>query len=152
MSGMDGWVNFPINDARFQNTGEGGMFVKLVVCDDRDYDDRFGVCCGVHVIDMMSESLIADDRYPLDDDDDYRRMESFHFPHLKSNDFFRYNSREYLAAIVLGSTDWSGWDDERGDYWSCTFDDLSDEGKALYRQLEALYPGCTLHLLTFLDT
>jgi len=57
-----------------------------------------------------------------------------------------------LAALVLGTTGWSGWHEADGRYWECRFDDLSAEGKALYRQIEALYPGCELHLLTFLDT
>jgi hypothetical protein len=57
-----------------------------------------------------------------------------------------------LAVIILGSTDWSGWNESKGRYWTCKFDDLTEEGKALYKQIEALYPRCELHLLTFLDT
>jgi hypothetical protein len=64
----------------------------------------------------------------------------------------RYISRPYLAAIVLGTTGWSGWHTSEERYWSCTFEDLTPEGKALYRMLAQLYPGCTLHLLTYLDT
>ena len=64
----NGWVNFPVNDPSWQNTREGGMFVKLVVCDDREFDDKFGVCCGVNVFDRVTEQLIADDRRPRPED------------------------------------------------------------------------------------
>jgi hypothetical protein len=58
----------------------------------------------------------------------------------------------YLASVVLGSTGWTGYNPETGDSWSCTFEDLSPEGKVLYESMQRLYPECRLHLLTFLDT
>jgi len=87
--------------------------------------------------------------------DAFDAWRAYHFP--RSNDdavagVERYLSRDYLAALVLGTTGWSGWHEADGRYWECRFDDLSAEGKALYRQIEALYPDCELHLLTFLDT
>lgn len=60
---VSGWVNFPVNDPAWKNTHEGGMVVKLVVCDNRE-NDQFGMCCGAYVVDHLCESFIADDRRP----------------------------------------------------------------------------------------
>ncbi len=163
---MSGCVNFPINNPAWKSTGEGGMVVKLVVCDDREFDSQFGVCSGAYVIDMLCESFIGDDRRPypvapaiagsLEALDAQQQAErdwvAHHFPNLDGPDEpNRYLSRPYLATLVLGTTGWSGSDADHN-YWQCRFEDLSAAGQILYQQIEALYPGCTLHLLTFLDT
>jgi hypothetical protein len=138
------------------------MVVKLVVCDNRELDDQFSVCCGGHVTDLLNESLVGDDRRPqpsaeavLEEQKAIDDWNEYHFPSMHDadgRDIGRYLSRGYLAVIVMGTTGWSGWNESEGRYWQCEFDDLSDDGKALYRQIEKLYPGCELHLLTFLDT
>lgn len=66
----------------------------------------------------------------------------YHAPHL---------SVPYVAVILLGSTGWSGFSQITG-HWLATRESLTDEGKALYVALEALYPGHTLRLTTWLDT
>ena len=170
-----GFVNFPIDDPRFRNSGEGGMFVKLVVVDDRDYDKSdWTICCAPGITDHLGESLIADDQAPrpiLDIDEGSspehaleviaahdvkdRAWVERHFPRAHQTDedpFGAYTSRPYLAALMLGITGWSGFDEAVSEYWCCSHDSLTDEGRALYAQLQALYPGCTLHLLTYLDT
>lgn len=165
----NGWVNFPVDHPDWKNTKEGGMFVKLVVCDDRDFDDRFGICCGVNVFDQVTEQLIADDQRPMPEyalglehyasEEEFvqafeeevtkkREWEQYHFPFIHES---LYTSRPYLASIILGSTGWSGYCDGVG-LWHCTYSDLTEEGKTLYDSIQKLYDGCTLHLLTFLDT
>lgn len=172
----NGWVNFPVDNPDWQNTKEGGMFVKLVVCDNRKYNDKFGICCGVNVFDQVTEQLIADDRRPQPKDCDgleqytseaefvrafeeeqrkKREWEEYHFPFIneKHPSDRSSTSRPYLASIILGSTGWSGFSYSDGvGLWHCTYSDLTSEGKDLYDSLKSLYPGCTLHLLTFLDT
>ena len=152
---------------------EGGMFVKLVVVDDRDYDGTpWTICCGAHVTDTYSEPLVGDDRadrptaapYPADatpeqlrtimdaDDRADAKWVARHFPaYGEAGAAERHASRPYLASMVLGITGWSGASAEYKS-WRCTYEDLTEDGKAIYRQLQALYEGCTLHLLTFLDT
>lgn len=167
---VSGCVNFPVNEPAWSNSNEGGMVVKLVVTDDRDFDVQWGKCCGAATYDVLTEVLLGDDKRPppgkkgsyettadlLNEQTAFGEWESYHFPHLHAVDkdlgSDRYLSREYLATLVLGSTGWSGWSEETKDYWTCTFEDLTEEGKAAYRQLESLYPGCELHLLTYLDT
>ena len=172
---MFGAVAFPVDNPTWRNSGEGGMFVKLVVVDDRDYDDSdWTICCGVSVSDLKSEELVGDDQLDppalrfeegeapeealqaLDEHDRAARAwEERHFPSLNdeaAKGHGRYLSRNYLAAVTLGNTGWSGFSDALERYWHCTHDDLTSEGKALYASFQKLYPGCTLHLLTFLDT
>lgn len=166
---VSGWVNFPVNNPAWQNSMEGGMVVKLVVCDNREFEDQFGVCAGASVTDVLSESFVGDDRRPkpapaerYDSIDAvqaeqaaFQAWEAYHFPRTEdgaASGIERYLSRDYLAALVLGTTGWSGWNEAEGRLWECRFDDLTAEGQALYRQLENLYVGCELHLLTFLDT
>lgn len=168
----NGWVNFPVDDPSWYNTKEGGIFVKLVVCDDREYDERFGLCSGVYVYDHYSETLIYDDKRPLPKNDfkrsdfyneqdfltaiendctDLQKWEEYHYPGINHRTEPQYISRTYLAVIIMGSTGWSGYKDNNG-LWQCTYDDLTEDGKQLYNSIEKLYPNCTLHLLTFLDT
>lgn len=165
-----GCVNFPVKAPSWQNSVEGGMVVKLVVADNRDFDEQFGVCCGAQVRDVLTEILIGDDKGPppkspehfdtpadvIGHEEARIAWEARHFPHLASGekdmDALRFLSRDYLAAVVLGVTGWSGWNDAEGEYWTCKFEDLTKEGQALYRQMESLYQGCELHLLTYLDT
>lgn len=168
-SAVSGYVRFPVDDPAWRNSMEGGMVVKLVVCDIRAFDDQFALCSGASVTDVLSESFVGDDRRPCQqppqnydsieavhaEQHAVAQWESYHFPNLADDavqGVERYVSRGYLAVLVLGTTGWSGWSEAEGRCWQCRFTDLTDEGKALYRQIEALYAGCELHLLTFLDT
>ena len=75
-----GFVNFPVDDPAYTNTGEGGMFVRLVVAPidvpERPEDEELGdymeraravdwmVCCGGHQFVLYDESFIGDDVHP----------------------------------------------------------------------------------------
>lgn len=54
-----GFVNFPTSDPRYKNTGEGGMFVRLVVVPNRDAD--FMVCAGGEIRFLADAALVGDD-------------------------------------------------------------------------------------------
>lgn len=168
---ISGCINFPVNDPAWKNNCQGGMFVKLVVCDNRKFANQFGICSGAQVYDILAESLIADDRRPSPEPiEEYAsasveaieaeqrssaEWEAYHFPRLadpQANGHDRFMSRDYLAVLVLGTTGWSGWHVEEERSWNCQFDDLNEEGKSLYRQMQTLYEGCEIHLLTFLDS
>lgn len=167
---MNGCVNFPVNNSDYYNSNEGGMFVKLVVCDNREHDNKWEMCCGVTVNDLLAESFVGDNQRVNPEFDtcltpadiiqaqvtsrDWIRV---HYPNFDNHDpaletIEQYISRDYLAVIVLGSTGWSGHHCETNACWHCTYEDLTEQGKALYKQIQMLYPECVLHLLTFLDT
>ncbi len=43
------------------------------------------------------------------------------------------------GAICIGASGQCPWDNERKEYWRPTFDDLTEEGKTLFKFLETLY-------------
>jgi len=171
---VSGCVNFPIDNPLYKSSNEGGMFVRLVVVDPVDlvkpidYDNKWVVCCGGYQYLIMDECYQRDDLREIPYDPDFeinykkrQEYEEFHFPDLNNREkdkddekdiYRRYRSIPYLAIMTIGSTGWSGWSDELGGYWYCTFDDLTEEGKELYRNIEKLYPGCKIYLQTWLDT
>lgn len=134
-SAISGCVNFPVGDASWKNSFEGGMVVKLVVCDNRDMDDEFAMCSGAYVVDQMNESFISDDKRPRPEHGVYESLEdiekaaridnewqAYHFPNAHEDGQGalqnKYASRPYLAALVLASTGWSGYSESEG-YWEC---------------------------------
>lgn len=130
-----GFVKFPVQDQRFTNTGEGGMFVRLVVVDPaKGKDEDWMVCCGGY-------QCVTRDECVCDEEAD-----KFHFPDQDPS------SISYLNITTLGSTGWSGWDKAKECYWRCSYEDLTEEGKRLYDLIKSLYQGCDLYLQTWLDT
>lgn len=168
----EGFVIFPMGSAAYPVGGGRGTFVKLVVLDEVvGQEDTLAMCTGVSVFDFLQEILTGDDKRPPPDDaiipdgagpeetmrhldDDQRAFHHwmrFHYPLYGTGEELVQVSRAYRASIVMGSSGWSGYNENTGN-WCATFDDLTPEGQALYRMMEALNPGCPIHLLTFLDT
>lgn len=145
-----GYVNFPVN--RIPSTGEGGLFVRLVVI-DQDY--KYMPCCGGYQSFQLDETFLGDDlladvfnKTNLSISKELNLIQKTnlkYFPGLNEDGDNKYSSIPVLAVITIGATGWSG-------PWRCRFEDLTPEGQKLYRSLEQLYPGCSLRLLTFLDT
>ena len=178
-----GYVNFPTKNSRYKSSGEGGMFVYLVVVEEWEEagsDDGWAVCCTNDVVIPLSDCVVGDDQIPNPPEPDWAAMggaeetnralrehenlrpQGHHYPGVQSEEEGRqkYDSIPYLAAICLGTTGWSGWDEEAGEYWKCTFDDLTRDGQMLHHLVQKLYQGvgpkqkcrAKLHLVTFLDT
>lgn len=136
---QNGYVNFPVNSTEYRNSNEGGMFVTLAVI-EKDIHS-WGKCCGYH----NSQCV-------------YNEMVAGIYPDIEESDFFIKDEHGYfsdsislLANLTLASTGWSGYSDKKG-LWKCTFKDLNEDGKALYKSLKKLYPKCKFHLITWLDT
>lgn len=129
-----GFVQFP--NYR-HGTGEGGTFVRLVVVDhDELSEDSWMECCGGQSEFYKDECLVGSDVK-------YVGTEKFFAPcrHGKVSPYC-------LCVMTLGSTGWSDGE------WICRYEDLTQEGKALYDLVRKLYdkPGCQLILQTYLDT
>lgn len=60
-------------------------------------------------------------------------------------------SHELHAAVLLGTTTDSWWDERTGAYWVATREDLTDEGQRLVVALDRAY-GVSAILLTHLST
>lgn len=166
---VHGFVNFPINDSAFKSTKEGGMFVKLVVLAKNDFETE--QCCGCGVYDFLQESFVGSDHPLIENphliESDQERYEAFdknkkqYFPNCHDFEEKEYRQKKLaflnimcpaLSVTVIGSTGWSGWHEEEGKYWHCTYDDLTEDGKNLFESIRKLYPNNPIHLLTFLDT
>ena len=174
----NGFVDFPVNREGFHNTGEGGIFVRLVAVDQaEDVYDEWVLCCGGYQEIEYDECLMGDDVHERDtftkDGHLISAVEDFHFPRMREeyeptpheeeqndvdeatsywNDYYKWRSINYLAIITLGSTGWSIYDDTKDEYWLCHYNDLTVQGKALYQSLQELYPTSKLYLQTWLDT
>jgi hypothetical protein len=169
-----GWVNFPIKDKVYKDTREGGMYVKLVVLFPKK--SKVSCCYGSDDFSLYCNELINDDENYLSrenvtkvmsrnnicyedwerEEEKIKRREEKYFPRMHDEQdesiYGKWLSVPLLANILIGSTNWSGFDDELGEYWYCKVSDLTEEGMQLYKSLEKLYPNCEIRLLTFLDT
>ena len=159
-----GFVRFPVTDPDWKNTGEGGMFVRLVVYEKEGVDWK--VCCGGYQHIFCDESLLTDDALGrrernssedlqniLEEQEAWDHLLQKHFPNINQrDDQYQYVSRPYLCVLTLGMSGWSGFHEEKGHYWHCEIEDLTEEGKVLYESIKNLYPGCHVELMTWLDT
>ena len=158
-----GMVHFPVD--KYPSTREGGMFVRLWVVPNESY----GLCAGVCSVELISEVFLGTDVLgPQMDADAQTIATAWEQPMHSVKDLDKVlalekeldaktrgtlvspssvgDIAEVVCSITMGSTGWSNGE------WRCTYDDLSTEGKALYDSIRKLYPTCTLHLATFLDT
>ena len=148
---VTGWVRFPVEDPQWEFSREGGMFVRLMVIDGRNHKEEhcWMECCGGTVEVQLDETPQVPDAL-------MQRLWPGMFDgmgrHRTEPTPKNYNSVPCLATLVIGSTGWAGWSEEKNTYWTCTEDDLTEEGKALVASLRRLYPGHELVLTTWLDT
>jgi hypothetical protein len=168
---MRGYVNFPVDSKEYTNSNEGGMFVWLVVIPDEK--ESFCQCCGGIISILNSGECYQGDhdrpRPDLPDLDERactieeidewqranREYEEIHYPWINNeaekNIYKKFLSIGYYAAILVGSTGWSGYSDEYG-YWICKLEDLTEEGRELVDMIQHLYPKGKIVLQTWLDT
>jgi len=111
-----GFIRFPIGDPRYQNTNEGGMFVRLVVIEG----NRWTKCSGGLNSFVADKEFIRDNRRPVPrkqdygttlseiqrEQSDYQKYENFHFPAINKVENLavgasKYLSRPYLAVYLL---------------------------------------------------
>jgi len=141
----NGCVSFPVDSKEYVSTGEGGMIVQLVVMDESK--EGWHMCCGGGCYVMHGEALTGMTG---------RHRPDRHFPKLRDKDvddlYEQFMSIPYLACVDLGSTGWSGYSDQNGEYWKCGYPDLTNVGQELYNLMQKLYPEGTVYLLTWLDT
>ena len=139
---VTGMVNFPVNSPDYENTHEGGMFVRVLVLVGDD-PFKWMECCGGSQILDYDEILLGG------------HTEEKLFPNINQKDKKYpnpYRSVECWAILTLGSTGWSGWNDTHSQYWTCSEEDLTIEGRVLLQFLHAQYPSSEIVIATWLDT
>lgn len=163
MSSVD-LVNFP-NDGDWEDSGEGGLYVLLVVPEPDDWDD--GCHRDVSIVMTSPDVVVTPEARDFWDSVDHRSSgfsksieASKIFKEMKRDDLNRWAmfttspedySRSVVAAMVVGSTPCSLYSDRDGHYFDAAYEDLKPEGKALFDGLRAAY-AIEPVLITFLDT
>ena len=139
---VEGHVMFPIGETGWTNTRDDGMFVRLVVLAEAEDE----ACSGALVEHLYHQAeLLGDDtgRSPGE-------VEQECFPKInvaddeKGGDGYldRFLSVPCLAVVELGSTNWSGWNNDLGGplgiggYFRCEKQHLTFEGSAIYSALK----------------
>jgi hypothetical protein len=133
--------------------------------------EKFMRCCGGWNRFIYDETFIGDDVHPTrtynEIGNEVDPATDFHFPFLKKRhldyrprakaagpkmEAENFISTDYLAVLTIGSTGWSGFNKNKGEYFICKYDDLTEQGKSLYDSIKKLYPQGTIYLQTWLDT
>lgn len=161
---VHGLVDFPVDT---ESTNEGGMFVRLWAVASKNV----GLCSGTATTELVDGLLLGTDttRKKLAKNEALRekaweqpltnpkkivrllRMEEKRQTKVFSQFFHKDEKNErwstaLAGSMLMGSTGWS-----HGSF-ICTYENLNAKGKEFYDLFKSQYPGCKLHLLTFLDT
>lgn len=164
-------INWPVNDTRYQNSGEGGLYAYLVVPADGGVSRDTGGCCvctyayltrpdvclspeGIGIWDEVPES----EEWPLPPSplhEAREELEKAGHKHTadKLSNFLSYDtlSEALDVVIFLGATDRALITEETGTYFTATPDDLTPAGRTIYDTLAKEHVNRPV-LLTFLDT
>jgi hypothetical protein len=164
-SARRGFVNFPTADPAFKHTGEGGLFVRLVVIPNPDSD--FMVCQGGEIRFLASGILVGDDitaipPKPASPEKElagvgfFRRIRSLFSQPDESRAWADYYDRlerrkTFLTAVYFAQTVKTG--DFRPEEKSVSIDllaavTLGSTGWAGYNEDEGLYWRCRFGDLT----
>lgn len=121
-----------------EDSGEGGMYVIVAVTEEEDARNE----CRVDVNILLTEpdALLSPGRVADVWGDG---MSNVAYPDRMS--------LPLRAAVFLGSTSVSLWDEAAGNYWCASPEDPTDDGRVLYDMLRRMN-GVEPVLLTFLDT
>jgi hypothetical protein len=157
-------VSFPAETECLRDSGEGGLFVVMVVPEP---EEGVNHNCSVDVQILMTRADVCvssreRDFWAHNSRESWNSKTELdqHIAKTGNIDWKRWMFHAYSgtdlsfpmqAAVHLGSTGMSLYDEHKGSYWNATKEDLTPAGKALYEALKAAY-GVAPVLLTFLDT
>ena len=154
---VTGCVNFPVDSKEYICNGQGGLFVELWVIPTKG---KWMNCCGgLGINSNFYSTLVGTDKKANSDNwnevkKNHKLPQRFYledelFPDLEEH---VPESKPLYAAILLGSTGWSGVD-KKGNTWRASFYDLNSAGLILCNSVKKLYGNkATLRLVTWLDT
>lgn len=157
-------ITFP-DAAHWDDSGEGGLFVMLVVVKPEKWQNSCVVDVDISL--PRPDVCISDARRKLWESYDYetsgfkKACEAKEiFDREQRKDLVRWamqsrstedDSVDLLMAMHIGSTPCSLHSKVTGGYFDAAYDDLTVAGKGLYDMVKAAY-GIEPTLLTFLDT
>lgn len=167
MTQLGQMVNFPGGNDSYEDSGEGGLFVVMVVPQPESWQDN----CHVDVIAATRLSrpdvCVSPEGHELWEPWEHRKNDAdkqsqahqllteHGQPVLASWALRARNWDEFsvsmLAVIHVGSTSRSLWHAGRQEYWQAEYRDLNPLGARIHTGLHAAF-GVEPLLLTFLDT
>lgn len=127
-------VYFPDIGPSMEDSGEGGMFVILVVPTPEDWQNH----CAVDVNVILTQPDVCLNA-------EHRNLWTYDLAYPNNT------SLPVLAAVQMGSTHFSLCDRSKGKYWTAEYRHLTPEGASVSQSLARAY-GVDPVLLTFLDT
>lgn len=163
------------DDAPWEDSGEGGQYVMLVVPTPENHNDNCCVDVTAYLrlprVEKRVDTIMSYPDVCHTPNDLWERqgyLDGFRESGDASRHFMELNnqrlagwalrttnpgelSRPVLASILLGSDGQSRWSNRHGAYWVAGHDDLTFRGRLIYDTLKSLYRTEPL-LLTFLDT
>jgi hypothetical protein len=163
-----GVVSFPFVNDDYSVIDDGMTNVYLVVYDNKglenisEYQTHLFLD-GIFVADDCAKRPTLDkDMKDIDIDelindqlanDNYN---DYYFPNFSSDDFTHDEMAKYLsipliASIRIGNCDMTFENNNTPQYWNCTYDDLNDKGKVVYKIFEEMYKGKEIRILTFVN-
>jgi hypothetical protein len=159
-------VNFPGVGSGYEDSGEGGLFVMMLVPKPEDWQDNCHVDVVTDVrltrpdvcVSVESRELWVPWEHRKSDFDKqseaHRVLTEQGKPELASWAMRARNWDEFsvslLASVHMGSSV-SSWCHPQDSYWEATTEDLTGEGQMLRVGLKSVF-GIEPLLLTFLDT
>jgi hypothetical protein len=133
-------INWPEEDRKYTNTGEGGMAIYFII-PSLSYTVRRNVTCtGKIFLPVWSVTLS-----PIWLQ---RKMDSLFYREMKRNYEQWY---EVDFAMLIGSTKKSFWDDKKGQYFIANEKHLTEDGKKLFAFIKDMYNKKPT-IVTLLDT
>lgn len=156
-------VRFPSEGDGLEHSGEGGIYVIMVVPEPWEHDGH-NAHVDVHATLSRPDVCLSARRTEIWEPYDHAKLGSGRVYQALTakgeNELAQWALRAthdseisapLLASVFLGSSGVPLWSSDLSAYWTAGVDDLTEAGKALYDGLKAAY-GVEPVLLTFLDT
>lgn len=154
-------VTIPSTGDGLEDSGEGGLFVIMVVPEPENWSNE----CHVDVHAMLTHPNVCLSAARSDLWEPYDYKQSCGHLYRKLSDLDMQEEAQWvlrasapqdfsvpmLASVLLGSTMQSLWSEREGGYWVAGHDDLTVKGRMLSGILKSTYDVEPL-ILTFLDT
>lgn len=157
-----GFVHFPIAGKVIDRTENGKTFVYLVAFDAEDISNSAYELSNLRLVrpgDMVADDIsfrirpkvtnMSVDEF-IKSNQKEQEFESIYFPNSNEEDSIKsLMSIPMTTCICLG---WSEYSYELKDdlgFWSCSFRDLTNEGRKLYYSIKKLHNNKEVRILTF---
>lgn len=158
---MNNLVNFPSGGV-YEDSGEGGLFVMMVVPEPEEFRHNCHVdgIISISEVDVEVTNSGLWQPYSWHSADNEKRRNMDNILQKEDQNLFIWSTKlvnmedassSLLFAAHMGSTPESLWDAHQGEYFTATVDHLTIEGRVLYEAVRGAFRIDPV-LITCLDT